>query len=70
MKDLKKIITLEIKKDIAWRLKAGVTFKKAVEIALPTVHYQCVLRFFRSEYDVYSAAAVVKNMINDQKLIK
>ena len=70
MNDLKKIITLEIKKDIAWRLKAGVTFKKAVEIAVPSVHFQCVLRFFRSQYNVYSVAAVVKNMINDPKLIK
>ena len=70
MKDLKKIITLEIKKNIAWRLKVGVSFKKAVALELPNVHYQCVLRFFRSQYNVYSAAALVKNMINDPQLVK
>lgn len=69
MKDLKKIITLEVKKEIAWRLKAGVSFKRAVEIAVPTVHYQCTLRFFRSEYNVYSVAAVVKNILSDPNLV-
>ena len=70
MKHLKKIITLEIKKDIAWRLKAGVSFKKAVEIAVPKVNFQSTLGFFRSHYNVYSVASVVKKMINDPNLIK
>lgn len=70
MKYLKKIITVEVKKEIAWRLKAGVSFKKAAEIALPNIHYQSTLRFFRAQYNVYSVSAVVKNMINDPTLVK
>ena len=70
MNDLKKIITLEIKKEIAWRLKAGASFKKAVELAVPSIQYQSTLRFFRSAYNVYFVKEVVKKILNDQKLVK
>lgn len=68
MKDLKKIVTIDKKKEIAWRLKAGASFKTAVRLTFPAENFGSVLHFFRTNYNVYKTAAVVEKIITDQKL--
>ena len=69
MKDLKKIVTIDKKKEIAWRLKAGASFNVAVRLTFPNENFGSVLHFFRANYNVYTTAAVVKKITTDPKLV-